>query len=390
MRITRAERGFLLLAEPPPGASAAEPVGGLHVRVARRRGGASIPLPEVQGLSTSVVRKALRTGETVATGNAVADPSLGAAKSVILMDLRTIVCIPLRSPRVRGGRGRGADAGRDLRRQPGDLGPLQRRQPADGRGPGPPRRAGHRERPALRARAAHDRRAAAGPEPPAPVREAGHHRADGGRHRPRAEHPAHLHHGQPRAAAGPAADRPAAGDAALDGPGGRAYQDPGPEPAGLQPPRPGGAGPPLGERRHRAQPRALPLPDPPRGRGSSRSSWRPRFPRSAASPTSWRWPSSTWWSTPSTPWTAAARWWSPPAPGTATWRSSVSDTGHGIPEAIQSTIFEPFFTTKPEGKGTGLGLSTVLMIVERHEGRIELTSAAGRGTTFRILLPAAG
>jgi two-component system NtrC family sensor kinase len=67
----------------------------------------------------------------------------------------------------------------------------------------------------------------------------------------------------------------------------------------------------------------------------------------------------------------------------------VSDTGHGIPEEIQATIFEPFFTTKPEGKGTGLGLSTVLMIVERHHGRIELTSAPGKGTTFRILLPAA-
>jgi len=66
----------------------------------------------------------------------------------------------------------------------------------------------------------------------------------------------------------------------------------------------------------------------------------------------------------------------------------VSDTGQGIPEAIQSTIFEPFFTTKPEGKGTGLGLSTVLMIVETHKGRIELASAAGKGTTFRILLPA--
>jgi signal transduction histidine kinase len=67
----------------------------------------------------------------------------------------------------------------------------------------------------------------------------------------------------------------------------------------------------------------------------------------------------------------------------------VTDTGLGIPEGIQSTIFEPFFTTKTEGKGTGLGLSTVLMIVERHNGRIELDSAGGQGTTFRILIPAA-
>ncbi len=66
---------------------------------------------------------------------------------------------------------------------------------------------------------------------------------------------------------------------------------------------------------------------------------------------------------------------------------AVGDTGPGIPVEIQPTIFEPFFTTKPEGKGTGLGLSTVLMIVERHKGRIEFTSAPGAGTTFRISIP---
>jgi signal transduction histidine kinase len=68
---------------------------------------------------------------------------------------------------------------------------------------------------------------------------------------------------------------------------------------------------------------------------------------------------------------------------------AVADTGKGIPPEIQPTIFEPFVTTKPEGKGTGLGLSTVLMIVERHKGRIEFTSAQGQGTTFRITLPVA-
>jgi signal transduction histidine kinase len=68
---------------------------------------------------------------------------------------------------------------------------------------------------------------------------------------------------------------------------------------------------------------------------------------------------------------------------------AVSDTGGGIPEQIQPTIFEPFFTTKPEGKGTGLGLSTVLMVVERHKGKIDFTSTPGVGTTFRITLPTA-
>jgi two-component system NtrC family sensor kinase len=67
---------------------------------------------------------------------------------------------------------------------------------------------------------------------------------------------------------------------------------------------------------------------------------------------------------------------------------AVTDDGQGIPPEIQSTIFEPFVTTKPEGKGTGLGLSTVLMIVERHRGRIDFTSAPGKGTTFRITIPA--
>jgi signal transduction histidine kinase len=67
---------------------------------------------------------------------------------------------------------------------------------------------------------------------------------------------------------------------------------------------------------------------------------------------------------------------------------AVADTGPGIPETIRNNIFEPFVTTKPEGRGTGLGLSTVLMVVERHRGRIDFASAPG-GTTFRVSLPAA-
>src|SRR5262249_44674836 len=99
MRITRAERGFLLLADGGEADVEYPPVAGLRVRVGRRRGGASLPFSEVTGLSKSVVRKAVDSGETVATGNAVEDPNFGKAQSVILMDLRTIVCIPLRSPR---------------------------------------------------------------------------------------------------------------------------------------------------------------------------------------------------------------------------------------------------------------------------------------------------
>jgi signal transduction histidine kinase len=64
---------------------------------------------------------------------------------------------------------------------------------------------------------------------------------------------------------------------------------------------------------------------------------------------------------------------------------SVTDTGGGIPEEQMRRIFEPFYTTKK--KGTGLGLMIVQRIVRAHEGRIELESHVGRGTTFRVWLP---
>ncbi len=65
----------------------------------------------------------------------------------------------------------------------------------------------------------------------------------------------------------------------------------------------------------------------------------------------------------------------------------VSDTGNGIPKEILPRIFDPFFTTKPVGKGTGLGLSLSYGIVKRHSGRIDVSSQAGKGSTFRVSLP---
>jgi len=66
---------------------------------------------------------------------------------------------------------------------------------------------------------------------------------------------------------------------------------------------------------------------------------------------------------------------------------TVSDTGAGIEE--HERVFEPFYTTKPVGVGTGLGLAICKQLVESMQGRIELTSARGAGTSVTIVLPAA-
>ncbi len=69
--------------------------------------------------------------------------------------------------------------------------------------------------------------------------------------------------------------------------------------------------------------------------------------------------------------------------------AEVADNGPGISPEIAQRIFEPFFTTKEAGKGTGLGLSTVYMILQRHNGSIEVKSQPGQGAAFTIRLPAA-
>jgi PAS domain S-box-containing protein len=68
----------------------------------------------------------------------------------------------------------------------------------------------------------------------------------------------------------------------------------------------------------------------------------------------------------------------------------IEDDGCGMPPEIVERIFDPFFTTKGAGQGTGLGLSLAFEIVRGHGGDVEVDSEPGRGTTFRIRLPADG
>jgi PAS domain S-box-containing protein len=68
-------------------------------------------------------------------------------------------------------------------------------------------------------------------------------------------------------------------------------------------------------------------------------------------------------------------------------RVAVTDTGSGIAPEVRKRIFEPFFTTKRAGEGTGLGLDIVARIVAKHQGRIDVDSTPGVGSTFRVSLP---
>lgn len=63
------------------------------------------------------------------------------------------------------------------------------------------------------------------------------------------------------------------------------------------------------------------------------------------------------------------------------------DNGCGMTDEVKSKIFEPFFTTKPTGQGTGLGMSISYGIIEKHNGKIEVKSKEGKGSTINISIP---
>ena len=65
----------------------------------------------------------------------------------------------------------------------------------------------------------------------------------------------------------------------------------------------------------------------------------------------------------------------------------VQDSGTGISQENVNRIYDPFFTTKKAGEGSGLGLSVSYGIIQEHSGRINVETAAGQGTTFRLHLP---
>jgi len=65
----------------------------------------------------------------------------------------------------------------------------------------------------------------------------------------------------------------------------------------------------------------------------------------------------------------------------------ISDNGTGISDYVKEKLFHPFFTTKDPGKGTGLGLSVTKKLIEEHNGKIEVESTKGEGSTFKVFLP---
>jgi signal transduction histidine kinase len=390
MKITRAERGFLLLADSSMEAANYEAVAGLRLRVGRRKGGGA-PLSDVQGISTSVVRKALASGETVATGNAVADPSLGTAQSVILMDLRTIVCIPLRSPRAESD---------SLGNVPRALGAIY----VDNQETSAPFSTD-----SLRTAEALARHAALAIEnaqlferEQATIQEL----RQAQKQLLQSEKLATI--GQMAAGIAHELNTPLTyimGNLEL-----LSAHDLKPEEKDMLNSAQRGA-----ERlkslaqsmlafSRQSQEELLPIAPNDvierslelchyqimKGGVSLDKQLAPDLPmiRAVSNQLEMALINLVVNAIHAMDDRKGGKLKVASALRGDSVEITVGDTGRGIPQDIQASIFEPFFTTKPEGKGTGLGLSTVLMVLERHKGTIELQSEMDKGTTFRLTLPA--
>jgi signal transduction histidine kinase len=385
MQITRAERGFLLLVEGSADAARHPVVGDLRVHLGRRRG-ASLKPEDMTGLSNSVVRRAVETGETVATGNAAADPALGQAQSVILMDLRTIVCIPLHSPR--------AD---EVEGAPRAVGAIY----VDNQETSAPFSAD-----SLKTVEALARHAALAIENALLFE----------RERKRIEElratQKQLLQSEKLATIG----QMAAGIAhELNTP--LTYIMGNLELLEAQPANPAQremlASIAVGAERITSLAQRLlafsrPAQEEPvdvavnevverslelchyqilKGGVVLRKELSEALPRVKGVPNQLEMAFINLVINAVHAMEGGGTLQVSTAARDGQVEITVADSGQGIAPEIQPTIFEPFFTTKPEGKGTGLGLSTVLMIVERHKGRIDFTSAPGAGTTFRITIP---
>jgi signal transduction histidine kinase len=387
MRVTRAERGFILLTEEASGDDTTRSVAGLRLRLGRRRE-SDDPVTEAVGISKSVVRRVLEGGQTVATGNALADPNLARAESVAGLELRTIVCVPLRSHRVSVGE------------RPHMLGAIYVDNPESSAAFRPE---------SLAAAEALARHAALA------IENAQLFEREQRAHEEVRQAQKRLLQSEKLAAIGQMAaglahelntpltyimgnlellqrshDVPEPQQEMLRSIGRGAERISNLSQSLLAFSRPGKdqhqpldpndvieralelchyhvlkSGVQVMKRLERPLPHVL-------GTANQLEMALINLIVNAIQ--------------------------SMDGEGVLTISSgrrdadieiSVADTGAGIPEEIRSTLFEPFVTTKPEGKGTGLGLSTVLMVVEHHGGRVDFSTKSGVGTTFRVALPVA-
>ncbi len=387
MRITKAERGYVLLYDESPDAAKYESIAGLRLRIGRQ--GSGEPLTRVDGISVSSIRRALETGATVATGNAFLDPQFDASESIRRMELRTIVCIPLATPH------RSDSFATEPQTPQGVIYVDNHVTSAPFSGE------------SLRAAGALARHAALAIDN-ARLFEAEQqtiqHLRVTQRRLLQAEKLATI--GKMSAGIAHELNTPLAyilGNLELLQL--QSLTDPQREMARaiqqgaeriremaqrlLDFSRPSQEAPAMIDV-NRVVERAFELCSYPIRRGgiTVRKDLVSDLPQVKAVPHQLEMAFTN---------LIINAVQAMPGGGTLTassrlepgWvRVSISDTGVGIPDKIRPTLFEPFVTTKPDGKGTGLGLSTVLMIVESHQGQIDFASEPEAGTTFHIRLPA--